>query len=92
MLHDVGGLLRRAALGQRLAQEGERECGWLFHVEREFERAVLDADGGVREIVVGDVRKDAGFHFVAGFAQLAYLVIDLLHLVVKMHPALDALF
>ena len=89
MLHDGGGLLRRAALGQRLAQEGERERGRLFHVEREFERAVLDADGGVRQIIIGHVRKDAGFHVVAGLAQLAYLIIDLLHLVVNLHPALN---
>ena len=47
VLHDGGGLLRGAALAQRLAQEGQRDCGWLFHVECEFERAVLDADGGV---------------------------------------------
>ena len=56
VLHDGGGLLRRAALGQRLAQEGERERGRLFHVEREFERAVLDADGGMRQIIIGHVR------------------------------------
>jgi len=56
VLHDGGGLLRRAALGQRLAQEGERDCGRLFHVECEPEGAVLDSDGGVRQLIVGHVR------------------------------------
>ena len=92
VLHDGAGLLRRAALGQRLAQEGERDCGRLLDVECEPEGAVLDADGGVRQIVVSDMRKDAGFHVVAGLAQRAHLIICLFNLVVQLHPALNALF
>ena len=41
VLHDGGGLLRGAALGQCLAQEGQRDCGRLFHVDSEPEGAVL---------------------------------------------------
>ena len=92
MLHDVRGLLRRAALGQRLAQEGERDCGRMFHVEYESEGAVLDSDGGVRQIIVGHVRQDAGFHVVAGLAQRAHLIVRMFNLVVQLHPALNALF
>ena len=47
VLHNGGSLLRGAALRQRLAQEGQRDCRRMFHVECEFERAVLDSDGGV---------------------------------------------
>ena len=57
-----------------------------------LERAVLDADGDVRQIVISHVFQDAGFHFVAGLAQLARLLIDLFQLVVQLHPALNALF
>jgi len=47
VLHDGGGLLRGAALVQRLAQESERECGRLFCIECEPEGAVLQANSGV---------------------------------------------
>jgi|694.fasta_scaffold44392_3 hypothetical protein len=92
VLHHGRGLLRRAALGQRFAQEGERDCGRLFCVECEPEGAVLDSDGGVRQIIVSHVRQDAGFHVVAGLAQLAQLIVRLFDLVVQLHPALNALF
>jgi len=92
VLHDGGGLLRRAALGQRLAQEGERDCGRLLHVECEPEGAVLDSDDGVRQIIVGHVLQYAGFHVVAGLAQRAHLIVRLFNLVVQLNPALNALF
>ena len=52
VLHDIGGLLRRTALGQRLAQERQRECRRLFHVECKFQRAVLDSNRCMGQIIV----------------------------------------
>jgi hypothetical protein len=38
------------------------------------------------------MRQNAGFHVVARLAQLAYLIIDVLDLIIKLNPALNALF